>query len=210
MKRNIYVWAAICISGWAVRATAQAPADNLYGLRICKGLYALCAASICTPTGGTIDVHVEGGGTATFPEAECICPVFAGSAIADLSGGNMQGSCDRPAKDQVWSLYYPKNNIPQEINVWRHKPADTQVTFQECPASANVGATFANCFSFSCTLDKKKRNGVRTATCRCPLGENPDGSAVAADTPVYTPAGQADPSICDRHPVGAAFAGSSD
>jgi hypothetical protein len=179
----------------------------LYGYRICRTTYALCAASTCTPTGGTIEVNVAGGGTASFPEAACTCPVYAGPAIADLHGGNMQGSCKSPGKGQVWSLYFPKSNIPQEINNWRHKPADTAVSFQLCSASENVGASFANCFSFACTLDKKRHNGVRTATCLCPLGENLDGGPVAADTPVVTPAGQCNSDTCTAHPVGAPFAG---
>jgi hypothetical protein len=133
--------------------------------------------------------------------------VFTGPAIADVTGGNMQGSCQPPGKNQVWSLYFPKPNIPQAINGWKHKPADTAVSFQLCSSSDNVGATFANCWSFACTLDKKRRNGVRTATCLCPLGENPDGSAVSADTAVLTPAGQCNTDVCSQHPVGAAFSG---
>src|SRR5580693_247403 len=43
----------------------------LYNLQVCEGKYALCAASICTPTEGTIAVNVAGGGTALFPEAAC-------------------------------------------------------------------------------------------------------------------------------------------
>ena len=66
------------------------------GFRLCPGDFALCAASICTPTGGTIEVKCEAGapgctaiGTASFPEAQCICPIFPGPSICDVSGGNI-------------------------------------------------------------------------------------------------------------------------
>ncbi|MGO9602725.1 MAG: hypothetical protein ACLQAT_04860 [Candidatus Binataceae bacterium] len=193
----------------ATAAPSGSVAGIIYGYQICRGQYALCAASTCTLTGGTISVHVAGGGMASFPEASCTCPVYNGPAIADVTGGNMQGSCDAPGKGQVWSLYWPKTNIPQEANGWSHKPADTAVSFQLCSSSDNVGATFANCFSFACTLDAKRQNGVKTATCKCPLGENPDGSAVSPDTAVFTPAGQCDSAVCSDHPVGAAFAGAN-
>jgi hypothetical protein len=182
---------------------------SIYGLKICHGQYALCAASTCTPTGGTIDVHVAGGGTASFPEAACTCPVFTGPAIADVTGGNMEGSCKPPGKGQVWSLYWPKTNIPQAVNDWSRKSSETEVDFQLCSSTDNVGATFANCFSFACTIDKKRSNGVKTATCYCPLGENPDGSAVPAGTAVLTPAGQCNPDACNEHPVGAAYSGAN-
>lgn len=184
-------------------------ANIIYGYRVCRGQYALCAASTCTPTGNNITVNVAGGGTASFPEVSCTCPVYDGPAIADVTGGNMHGTCNAPGKGQVWSLYWPKTNIPQAINNWSRKPADTAVEFQLCGDNENVGASFANCFSFACTLDKKRQNGVKTATCFCPMGENLDGSPVAADTPVLTPAGQCNSDICTQHPVGAPYAGAA-
>lgn len=206
------VWVVFASLLAAAQAHAQgstAPSGALYGYQVCRGSYALCAASTCTPTGGTIEVNVSGGGTASFPEASCTCPVFTGPAIADVYGGNMKGSCKAPGEGQVWSLYWPKVNIPQAVNNWGHKPAQTEVEFQLCSSTDGVGATFANCFSFACTLDKKRKNGVKTATCRCPLGENPDGSAVPAETAVFTPAGQCDPAACSQHPVGAAYPGAN-
>lgn len=195
----------------AAGASAQSDpaqlANIIYGYQICKGQYALCAASTCTPTGGMISVHVSGDGMAQFPEASCTCPIYDGPAIADVFGGNMHGTCDSPGKGKVWSLYAPKTNIPQAINDWSRKRADTAVEFQLCGASENVGNTFANCFSFACTVDRKRTNGVKTATCLCPLGENLDGSPVAANTPVLTPAGQCNTNICTQHPVGAPYAG---
>ena len=204
---SVVMLSSLCPDRASAQGDPASVAGMLYGYKVCHGAYALCAASTCTPTGGTIEVNVSGGGTASFPEAECTCPVFTGPALADVYGGNMQGSCKPPGKDQVWSLYWPKVNIPQAVNNWSHKRADTEVEFQLCSSSDNVGATFANCFSFACTLDKKRKNGVKTATCLCPLGENPDGSPVSADTAVFTPAGQCNPDACDQHPVGAAYPG---
>ena len=176
------------------------------GYRICVGPYALCAASTCTPTGNTIDVNVAGGGTASFPEVSCTCPVYNGPAIADIYGGNMQGSCAPPSgNNQVWSLYWPKTHIPQAINNWSRRPADSAVGIQLCSSDDNVGDTFSNCFSFACTLDRTPTNGVKTATCLCPMGENPDGSAVAPETAVITPAGQCNSAYCSQHPVGVAL-----
>jgi hypothetical protein len=204
----------VLIAGIAVNGRAQTvlqlPVDFLYGYQICTGQYALCAASTCTPNGQMITVNVAGGGTAQFPEAACTCPVYNGSAIADVNGGNMHGSCTVPGPGQVWSLFWPMSHIPQAINDWKKTPAATAVEMQLCSASENVGATFANCFSFACTLDKKPTNGVKTATCLCPLGEGLDGGPVAADTPVFTPAGQCNSQICSQSPVGAPFAAGGD
>lgn len=206
----------LLLLGWpTTRAEAQSfsrAGINPYGLAICRGSFALCAASICTPTNGTIEVNVQGGGKASFPAASCLCPVVNGPALADLTGGNMQGSCAPPGKGQVWSLYAPKTNLPQQINNWSREPSQTAVEFQLCSASMGVGDTFTNCFSFACTINKssKSTNGVKTATCICPLGENPDGSAVPANTAVITPAGQCNNSVCTQHPVGAALVGNTD
>ncbi len=214
IRRVLGIFASVALlvaatTAGAQNSSLQSAAGTLYGYQICHGAFALCAASTCTPTGGTIDVNVSGGGTASFPEAACTCPVVNGPSIADVFGGNMKGSCTKPGKGKVWSLYWPKVNLPQEVNNWSRQPEDTEVEFQLCSSTDNVGATFANCFSFACTLDKKRSNGVQTATCLCPLGENPDGSAVAAGTAVLTPAGQCDPDTCDAHPVGAAYAGAN-
>src|SRR5665213_1891297 len=183
MKRLTFLLLACATAGFffAPPAHAQLSTGNLvnllYNLQVCKGSYALCAASTCTPTGGTIDVNTATG-TNTFSAAACTCPVYNGPAIADPSGGNMKGSCERPGHDRVWSLYAPKTNIPQAVNNWSRKFTDTAVSFQLCSSNDNVGSTFANCFSFACTIDKKRQNGVKTATCICPLGENLDGEQV--------------------------------
>ena len=203
------VMVVIACAMFVPRADAQVSTNNLvnstFGLRVCKGQYALCAAAICNPIAdGTIDVNTATG-PVSFPEASCTCPVYNGPAIADVYSGNMQGSCAPPGRNQIWSLYWPKSNMPQQINGWSHKPSETEAPFQLCSSTENVGNTFANCFSFACTLNAQRSNGVKTATCFCPLGENPDGSAVTAATTVITPAGQCNSDICSQHPVGAAF-----
>jgi len=214
MKKAIIASLVLALAGWVTAAKAEPPplefAGLVYDLQICEGEYALCAASTCTPTGHKIAVNVQGGGTALFDEAACTCPIYKGPALADPDGGNMQGTCKPPGPNQVWSLYSPKTNVPQQINNWKLNQQATEVEFQECADTDGVGGTFANCFSFACTIDAHHPVGVPTATCYCPLGENPDGSAVAADTEVFTPAGQCNTDICYDHPVGAAFAGAND
>jgi hypothetical protein len=205
------VMVVIACAMFAPCAEAQLSTHNLvnylYAIQVCTGQYALCAAAICTPTETTIEVNTATG-TAPFPEASCTCPVYKGPAIADPNGGNMQGSCAPPGPNQIWSLYWPKSNMPQQINNWSHKPSDTVAPFQLCSSTTEqVGDTFANCFSFACTLDAQRHNGVKTATCLCPLGEDPNGNSVTAATAVVTPAGQCNPSVCGEHPVGAAFSG---
>src|SRR6202162_3063313 len=92
-------------------------AAEVYDFQICHGYFALCAASTCTPTGKQITVKTATGGTATFPEADCTCPVVLGPSIANLAGGNMQGSCE-PPPDTIWSTYQPRPNITQALTNW--------------------------------------------------------------------------------------------
>jgi hypothetical protein len=186
----------------AAGAGSQLPfAGRILGFKICTGTYALCAAAICTPIpGGTVEVNTVTG-TADFPAANCTCPVYTGPAMADVNGGNMQGSCAPPGPNQIWSLYYRRSHQPQQINNWSAKPEDTATPFQVC---ANVWSSFANCFSFACTLDRKRQNRVRTATCTCALGENLDGTPVAPGTAIISPAGQCDANVCNEHPMGMA------
>jgi len=210
MTRISMCFAVLLTFAWSAgHANAQSTTSlsgNLYGYQFCSGQYALCESSICTPTGETIDVNVAGGGTASFPAAVCKCPIKNGISIADVQGGNMQGDCKPPGKGKVWSLYFPKVRLPQEVNDWSEKPAARAVDLQLCSSNLGLGDQFANCFSFACTVDPKPTNGVRTATCTCPLGENPDGSAVPANTAFTTPAGQCNSAVCAQHPVGAAYA----
>ena len=88
----------------------QSPAPPT-GVTTCSGEFALCAASTCTPVLDSqgnpkmIQVRVAGGGLAAYPEMSCVCPVIKGkAAIADVTGGNMRGSCAAPSKNGVWSL----------------------------------------------------------------------------------------------------------
>jgi hypothetical protein len=191
------------------------------GFRLCPGDFALCAASICTPTGGTIKVKCEAGaagctdGTADFPEAQCICPIFPGPSIGDVSGGNIAqplgpGHCfdppdmvnGMPVDDGIWSLYRPRGHIPQEINDWSRRRKLSAAPFNTCPASTMN--TFANCFSFAC-VRAGEINGVKVAKCFCPIGESLTGMVIAPGTPFGTQAGQGNEAICSELPVGATF-----
>jgi hypothetical protein len=67
-----------------------------HDFQICQGQYAWCAASTCKATRRFITVNVIGGGKARFPEYDCTCPILPGPSIADLNGGNMDGSCTPP------------------------------------------------------------------------------------------------------------------
>jgi hypothetical protein len=172
-----------------------------HDLRICGGYYALCAASTCKPTGKMITVNASSGGTAKFPEAECTCPIESGEAIADVTGGNMQGSCKPPGEGEIWSLYDPKKEIPQALNKWVPTGPAAQAPLMTCNQQLNLGHQLTNCFSFACN-DERYINGVPVATCYCPLGEAPDGTAVAPHTTFVTQAGQDDNGYCAEHPVG--------
>ena len=191
------------------------------GIRLCPGDFALCAASICTPTGGMIEAKCEAGtdgcpnGTRSFPEVKCICPIFPGPSIGDITGGNIAqplgpGHCFEPptivngvpVDNGIWSLYSPQAQIPQEINNWNQGKKKSAAPPNSCPASATN--TFANCFSFACER-AGKINGVEVATCFCPIGESLTGAVVAPGTPFGTQAGQGNEDICSEIPVGAPF-----
>lgn len=89
------------LMGATLLAVPQVMAQGIVeGFRTCPGDYALCAASICAETGATIEVNTVTG-TASFDEAECICPIFSGPALGDIGGGNMgrplgPGNCSPP------------------------------------------------------------------------------------------------------------------
>jgi hypothetical protein len=155
-------------------------------LTVCQGEYALCAASTCTPTGNTITVN---NGT-TYPEVVCKCPILNGRAIADLTAGNMKGTCEASSPNNVWSLFAPKLYYPQEASNFSKNPKDMKAVIQGCAASLNQGYNSSNCFSFDC---KKGPNGI--AECKCPMGQVP------AATAFLTEAGQGNPSACYQHPV---------
>jgi hypothetical protein len=155
-------------------------------LTICYGKFALCAASTCTPTGKTIKVN---NGT-EYPEVECRCPILNGGALADLTAGNMQGSCDQTDENHVWSLFAPRLHYPQEASGFSKKPKDMRARIQKCDKSLQQGYNASNCFSFNCEIGK---DGI--AICKCPMGQVP------AETTFLTEAGQGDPEACNQHPV---------
>ena len=126
-----------------------------------------------------------------------MCPVLKGAAIADVTGGNMRGSCAAPSKNGVWSLYSFRQHIPQAINGWAiAPPAKTKVTGQICTVPATVVPPVVNCFSFACK-PAKSINGVALADCRCPLGETLNGGPVAPGQSFMTDAGQGNPANCN-------------
>jgi hypothetical protein len=181
-----------------------------HDFRFCPGDFALCAASTCTPTGGTITVNTATG-TNTFLEAQCTCPIFPGPGLADVSGGNMQGNCAPPTvvhgastDEGVWSLYGLMGEIPQAINDWKKHGKKAEAPVFVCPASLGLANQLANCFSFAC-VRAGKIHGVPVATCFCPLGESLEGQAVPADTDFGTQAGQCNEDICSQHPVSGPF-----
>jgi hypothetical protein len=185
-------------------ARADGAADG-HDYQFCHGYYALCSASTCKPTGKHIRVNVTGGGTAIFPEVDCTCPIFYGLAHADLTGGNMQGSCQSPGPGQIWSLYFPKEKIPQQINNWVTTGREAKAPLQVCPKSFNVANETSNCFSFACDSETYI-NGVPVATCHCPMGESFAGTPLPAQTSFATQVGQRDPQFCFQHPVSIPFA----
>jgi hypothetical protein len=179
-------------------ARAAGP-DKVFDFQTCNGYFALCAASTCTPTGNHIAVNTPRG-TRNFPEADCTCPVILGPSLANLAGGNMQGSCDPPGPGQIWSTFQIRPDIPQAITNWvPHLPqAATQV--QRCPASLNLGNQYAQCFSMSCDAETWINN-VPVVTCHCALGATLTGGRAEPHSSFLIEAGQGNPAFCAKHPV---------
>jgi hypothetical protein len=182
--------------------TARAgDAEEKYDFQTCGGYFALCAASPCTPTGREIKVRTATGGTATFPEADCTCPVILGPSIANLAGGNMEGSCV-PKRDHIWSTYQPRPNIPQELTNWVPTLPEAAAPPQFCPKTTPPGPEYqlVNCFSFDCDHERWEKN-VPVVTCHCPIGESLAGTPIPAGSRFFTQAGQKDPAFCAKYPV---------
>ena len=158
-------------------------------LRFCEGKYALCAAS----TGVIAGEFVIANNGEKYPAATVLCPVFDGKALADLNGGNMNGTCDTPSKDTIWSLFAVETEQPQEMLDWQVGEAIPQV----CGSDTNAAGQMANCFSFLCERIGKV-NGVEVASCTCPVGQTTDNN-----TPFAIQAGQGDNNYCANVPVGA-------
>ena len=150
-------------------------------LAICRGEYALCAASSTEPTGNSIVVN----GVA-FREGASICPVLRGPAIADLN--LMNGSCNAP-KGKVWSLFSNRTSYPQ-APTWASQPA-VHRTFTTI---AQPGGGMSNMWSYACSKIETRVNGVQLARCFGPLNESPwtgtlvmPGANVVTDAPAGAP-----------------------
>jgi hypothetical protein len=175
-------------------------AQGIPDLQICSGYFALCAASTCTPTGNQIAVNVETGGTANFAEADCTCPVILGQSLANLSGGNMRGSCEPPGPGQLWSEYEIRPDIPQALTDWVPHLPEAAAPPQVCPASLNLGNQYAQCFSFSCDQETYINN-VPVVTCHCAIGATLTGTPAKSNSSFLIVAGQGDQAFCAEHPV---------
>ena len=147
---------------------------NAVDLAICKGRYALCAASGATPTGKTIVVNGK-----TFQEGVAVCPVLIGPAIADLN--LMGGKCKAP-EGKVWSLFSTLTSYPQAPS-WDVKP----MVVRQFITTNTSG--MSNMWSFSCDLIAKKVNDVRLASCYGPINESPwNGDHVPVGTESFSAA----------------------
>lgn len=180
------------------------------GLTQCEGEFALCAASTCKPTGKKMKVNEDGGKTTKeYDSAECQCPIITAeiaqqnqttlTGVAAVNEGNMKGSCARPGPGKIWS-YFSQNIImyPQESATPKFKTGTGNP--QVCPA----GSVGANCWNFECTVDKEKTNGVRTATCTCPIGESYIGHKAPPNAGLGTEAGgyfNPQSKACNMYPV---------
>ena len=189
----------VVLLAFAPPAAHPGRAAEVYDFQICHGYFALCAASTCKPTGGQITVRIATGGTATFPEADCTCPVILGPSIANLAGGNMQGSCE-PSPDTIWSTYQPRPNIPQALTNWVPTLPEAAAPPLFCPKSLGRGNQLVNCFSFKCN-SQTYINNVPVVTCHCPIGESLAGTPVPPRTAFLTQAGQGDEATCAMYPV---------
>lgn len=199
LSKVVFGVAALLLAFAPPTARAAGGAET-YDFQICHGYFALCAASTCKATGGQIRVRTATGGTAIFPEADCKCPVILGPSIANLAGGNMQGSCKPPGRGQIWSTYQPRPNIPQEITNWVPSLPEAAAPPLFCPKRRNLGNQLVNCFSFACD-SQTYINNVPIVTCHCPIGESLAGTPVPAHTSFLTQAGQGDRAFCADHPV---------
>ena len=146
-------------------------------LAICKGEYALCAASSTTPTGGLIKVNGK-----IFKEGVAVCPILNGAAVANMD--LMSGSCDAP-KGKVWSLFGvpPVTSYPQAPS-WAVAPA----AFRSFTVGTTPETGMSNMWSFLCTKGEVV-NGVQLANCHGPIMESPwTGNHVLAGETAFTQA----------------------
>jgi hypothetical protein len=152
-------------------------------LTVCQNTeFALCAASTCTATGGTIKDN-QG---MSHKAVSCVCPILTGNNIADLNGGNMQGSCTSSDPTIVYSTFEYLDSFPQLINgAWQEAMAITQICLSQ--------DSFSQCWNWQCTR-AGTQNGIELADCTCPMEKTSYSFA--------TQAGLGDPSDCAQLPVG--------
>lgn len=172
----------IALAALLLSATSVHADDTI---KFCHQEFALCAASSATPTGKQIAVNAAGGKVVMYPEAKAICPVLRGPSVADVTGGNMKGSCAQPGPNQVWSLYQVREKFPQAPSWKRNTPA--------VPRTFVTGGTpttsISNMFSFACTKTKRAHpSGPMLADCFGPISEDVQGAPVAVGTKVITQA----------------------
>jgi hypothetical protein len=194
----ILLVAALLLAARPINAQLDPGAPEL---TVCSGSYALCAAATCSFTGQEI---TDNAGT-SYPEVLCKCPVLPGPALANVTGGNMQGDCLAPldpdtGKTGVWSLFWPNfTDIPQEINgVWHE---NVPALPHNCPKTiSGKPVYFGQCFSYSCK-NVRKINRVLVADCYCPA------QTISASqlNEFAVEAGQCQESVCIHIPVGAPF-----
>ena len=147
-------------------------------IAVCKGEYALCAASPTALTGNLIKVNGK-----TFKEGVAICPVLTGAAVANMD--LMQGSCNAP-KGKVWSLFGvpPLTAYPQAPS-WTVQPA----VFRSFTVGTTPETGMSNMWSFLCEKQAKQVNGVTLASCYGPVMESPwTGNHVVAGETSFTQA----------------------
>jgi hypothetical protein len=205
LSKVVFIFGAVLLL-FAPPMARPVGAAEFYDFQICNGYFALCAASTCKPNPGqTITIRTAAGGTATFPEADCTCPVILGQSIANLAGGNMEGSCEPPPSPpgpggQIWSTYQARDNIPQELTNWVPTLPEAAAPPLFCPAGLQQGNQFVQCFSLRCDTETWVNN-VPVVTCHCPIGASQAGTPVPPATAFLTQAGQGDPATCAMNPV---------
>lgn len=176
---------AMAVSTFATGTARAVPSHSRQrNLVICHNTtFALCGASTCSATGRFI---TDNRGI-PHKAVSCSCPILTGDNIADLNGGNMQGSCTSSDPNVVYSTYEISDSYPQYVDdMW---VADEPAIVQVCPSQYS----FSQCWNWKCTRIAPQ-NGVELAQCTCPM-EKTSYSFV-------TQAGQGDSSACADLPVG--------
>jgi hypothetical protein len=175
MKKTIFGVFCTSVFAWVFALISTTHAQTI---AICKGEYALCAASPATLTGKSITVQGK-----TFKEGVAVCPVLTGAAVANMD--LMQGSCSAP-KGKVWSLFGvpPQTAYPQAPN-WDV----TTAVFRSFKVGDTPTTGMSNMWSFLCDKQIKQVNGVTLASCYGPVMESPwTGNHVVSGETAFTQA----------------------